>query len=308
LYSLFWESYSGFAFNQSSMPMNTCRLLVSIFLLFSVLVASARQQPDSYIVVMTYNIRFNNPDDSVNAWPNRSSKVIGMIREQKPAIFGLQEVLVAEVTEIEKAFPAYKRVGVGRDDGKEMGEFSPVFYDTTLFHALVTGTFWLSQTPSAAGSRGWDAACNRVVSWVRLVEISSGKELVYFNTHFDHMGEVARRNSAYLLASAVDSLAGKRPAIITGDFNSTPGSEPLTILMEKNKPELLFTDACSVAESKQGPDYTYTGFKVGGIPGEQIDYVFIKNCGRVHSCSVISKNDGNCYPSDHLPVVVKLSF
>jgi endonuclease/exonuclease/phosphatase family metal-dependent hydrolase len=255
--------------------------------------------------VLTYNIRLATPDDAPNIWSNRKENVFSLIREASPDVFGLQEALKEQVYDFDKAFPSYSRVGVGRDDGKAEGEFSPVYYNSKKYNALSSGTFWLSQTPEIAGSRGWDAACNRVVSWVQLKEGTSGKPFFVFCTHFDHMGEVARRNSAKLLIHAVDSLAGKNPAVVVGDFNATPGSEPYQRITEKSDSSHL-TDALMLSAKVKGPEYTYTGFKVGGIPGQRIDYIFLKNIPKVKKYAVNDTNNGVYYPSDHLPVSAKL--
>ncbi len=253
------------------------------------------------IRVLTYNIRLATPDDAPNTWDNRKQNVFSMIRGTSPDVFGLQEVLHGQLVDIENAFPDFKRVGVGRDDGKEAGEYSPVFYNSSKFTLLNSGTFWLSQTPGVAGSRGWDAACNRVVSWVNLKELKSGKVVFVFCTHFDHMGEMARRNSAKLLLHAVDSLATGNPAIVTGDFNATPVSEPYKLITDKLNP-IHLTDSRLICLNSEGPEYTYTGFKVGGIPGERIDYIFLKGMERVETFRVNDSNNGEFYPSDHLPV------
>ena len=283
-------------------------LLLFFFLTFCRQALFSQVQPDAAeITVLTYNIRFNNPADGLNAWPERKEKVILLVRQQQPGIFGLQEALKDQVNDVEKAFPAYGRVGVGRDDGKEAGEFSPVFYNKQLYAVKTSGSFWLSQTPSVAGSRGWDAACNRIVSWAKLQELSGGKEFCYFNTHFDHMGEVARRSSALLLLHCIDSLAGKLPVILTGDFNAVPSSEPIKLLTDPLNP-LHMTDSRSLASYISGPEYTYTGFEVGAIPGEMIDYVFVKNILKVNYLKVKDFHAGKFYPSDHLPVIARLSF
>jgi endonuclease/exonuclease/phosphatase family metal-dependent hydrolase len=260
------------------------------------------------LTVVTYNIRLNTPDDGINAWPNRIGKVTGLIKKQQPSIFGLQEVLSGQLADIRAAFPEYGFAGVGRDDGRNAGEFSPVFYNKGTFELKKSGTFWLSQTPSVAGSRGWDAACNRVVSWVILRDKKTGKSFGYFNTHFDHMGEIARRNSSILLLHAVDSLATGLPVIVTGDFNSPPGSEPVQILLASSGKETALLNSKQLALKTNGPSITYTGFEVGGIPGETIDYIFIRNIPRVLEHTVVDEHSGKYYPSDHLPVVARLSF
>ncbi len=257
--------------------------------------------------VLTYNIRLATPDDAPNTWNERKQKVFALIRESKPDVFGLQEPLYEQLKDMEYAFPDFERVGVARDDGKDAGEYSPLFFNEHKFKMLSSGTFWLSQTPTIAGSRGWDAACNRVVSWVQLKDYKTGKIFFAFCTHFDHMGESARRNSAKLLLHTVDSLSENNPVIILGDFNSKPGSEPYQILTDKSSPQRLL-DARENCKKPVGPKYTFTGFKVGAQPGEQIDYIFLKNKIKVLSFRVNNKNNGNYYPSDHLPVSAVLKF
>jgi endonuclease/exonuclease/phosphatase family metal-dependent hydrolase len=259
------------------------------------------------LTVMTYNIRLVTPGDAPNTWDLRKEKVFSIIRNVAPDVFGLQEALNEQVPDMEKAFPGYTRVGVGRDDGKASGEFSPLFFNSSKFSLVRSGTFWLSQTPLVAGSRGWDAACNRVVTWVELKEHDSEKSFLAFCTHFDHMGEVARRNSALLLLHAVDSLSGNKPAIVIGDFNASPDSEPYKLITEKSNP-LHLVDALTLCEKVKGPEYTYTGFKVGGIAGERIDYIFLKGITNVESLVVNPENNGEYYPSDHLPVSAGLHF
>jgi endonuclease/exonuclease/phosphatase family metal-dependent hydrolase len=257
--------------------------------------------------VLTYNIRLANPDDAPNTWNARKQKVFAIIRESKPDIFGLQEPLHEQLQDMEYAFPDYQRVGVGRDDGKQAGEYSPLFFNEHKYKMLSSGTFWLSQTPSIPGSRGWDAACNRVVSWVQLKDYKEGEVFFVFCTHFDHLGEIARRNSAKLLLHVVDSLAGNRPVIVLGDFNSEPGSEPYQIITDKSNSKHLI-DSRSICKKPVGPKYTFTGFKVGLQPGERIDYIFLKNKVKVLSFRVNNQNNGNFYPSDHLPVSTTLEL
>ena len=262
---------------------------------------------DPVINVLSYNIRLATPDDVLNTWNARKQKVFTLIRESKPDVFGLQEPLHEQVQDMEYAFPDYTRVGVGRDDGKEAGEYSPVFFNEHKFKMLASGTFWLSQTPSVPGSRGWDAACNRVVSWVKLKDYKTGKIFLVFCTHFDHMGEMARQNSAKLLIHAVDSLSGNNPAVVLGDFNSQPGSEPYKIITDQTDPKHL-SDAREICKKPAGPKYTFTGFRVGAQPGERIDYIFLKNKVKVLSFRVNNANNGDYYPSDHLPVSATLEL
>ncbi len=284
--------------------------LNTIVLLFAVLVPglfSIAASQEISLNVLSYNIRLINPGDAPNTWNARKENVFSAMREAKPDVFGLQEAVYEQVVDMQNAFTGYKRIGVGRDDGKEAGEYSPVFFNAEKYTMLNSGTFWLSQTPSVPGSRGWDAACNRVVSWGKLKENKSEIVFFIFCTHFDHMGEMARRNSANLILHAVDSLAGKNPVIVLGDFNSTPDSEPFRIITDKTNPSHL-TDAMVISKSRSGPKYTFTGFKVGAQPGTRIDYIFLKNSVQAVSFTVNANNNGEYYPSDHLPVSAVLKI
>ncbi len=283
--------------------MNRKLFLLLLIVLPVTLFCRHPQQCDPAMKVMTYNIRFSNPADGDNYWPNRKGLVLAMIQDQKPDVFGLQEALKTQVKDFEDAFPEYVRVGVGRDDGADSGEFSPVFFNKNRFKAIISGTFWLSTTPDVPGSRGWDAGCNRIVTWVKLTDKLTGRTFCFFNTHFDHIGVEARRNSALLLLNRVDSLAGHSPVIVTGDFNAIPESEPIAILTDNSNPKAL-TDTRELCNNPEGPHYTYTGFEVTGNPGEQIDYVFVKHISAVVSHKVLTNNTGKYYLSDHLPVVV----
>jgi len=289
--------------NYCSVPINLAVGLLVCLFCFSFKAYSK----DPVINVLTYNIRLANPDDAPNTWNARKQKVFSLISNSKPDVFGLQEALREQVQDMENAFPDYTMVGVGRDDGKEAGEFSPLFFNAHKYKMLTSGTFWLSQTPSVAGSRGWDAVCNRVVSWAQLKDYKEGKVFFVFCTHFDHMGEIARRNSAKLLLNAVDSLSGDNPAIVLGDFNSKPGSEPYQIITDKSNPMHLI-DSRENCKKPVGPKYTFTGFKVGTQPGERIDYIFLKNKVKVLSFRVNNSNNGDYYPSDHLPVSATLQL
>jgi endonuclease/exonuclease/phosphatase family metal-dependent hydrolase len=284
------------------------RFLLTSFALF--LVTScflAVYAQSASIKVLTYNIRFANPADAPNTWQLRKENVFSLIESASPDVFGLQEALKEQVLDTERAFPGFSRAGVGRDDGKEAGEYSPVFFNSTKFTLLDSGTFWLSQTPLVAGSRGWDAACNRVVTWVKLKEKVSDKTFLVFCTHFDHMGDIARRNSAKLLLYSVDSLSGGNPAIVVGDFNATPESEPYKLITDKSD-SLHLNDSRLLSRKTNGPAYTYTGFKVGGLMGEQIDYIFVKGIKNIVSYSVNDSNNGEFYPSDHLPVSAEVEL
>jgi endonuclease/exonuclease/phosphatase family metal-dependent hydrolase len=290
------------------MKIQYLAIVFSCFLVQSIQVSSQPAATNNSFKVMTYNIRFNNPGDGVNAWPERKDKVFEVVKAAEPDVFGLQEALIGQINDFQQAMPGYKWVGAGREDGKEGGEFSPVFFNATRFKAYVSGTFWLSQTPTVPGVKGWDAACNRVVSWVKLNDFKNGKTFFLFNTHFDHMGNIARKESARLLLHAIDSLAGGMSVIVTGDFNATPESEPVQILIGSTSEIKPLIDSKELAEKRTGPAYSFTGFEYAKIVGELIDYVFVKNISKVHDHSIIDTHYGDYYPSDHLPVIVSLEL
>lgn len=253
--------------------------------------------------IISYNIRLDTEDDGVNAWPLRKERVVKLLKSYKPDVFGLQEALFHQMEFISNKMPGYERVGLCRDNGKTEGEASPVYFNKSKFRMGRSGTFWLSETPSVVGSRGWDAACNRVVTWVELFPLKAGgKPFVVFNTHFDHMGEMARRNSAKLILHAVDSLAKDMNVIITGDFNSKPADEPIRIINDSKEPKLL--NARLIALKKSDPGYTFTGFSVKDHQSEQIDYVFVNEGQMVSDYKVDERSKNGFYPSDHLPVIV----
>src|SRR5258705_1409879 len=174
------------------------RIIGAVLLIFLFVSVSAQE-----FNVMTFNIRLNTAVDSLNAWPYRKDKVASQILFHKIDLLGIQEALHVQIMDLKERLPQYKYVGVGRDDGREKGEYSAIFYDTTRFQLLQGQTFWLSETPEEPGSKSWDAAYTRVVTWAKLKDRKTKKEFFAFNTHFDHMGQVARRESAKIVLKRV---------------------------------------------------------------------------------------------------------
>jgi endonuclease/exonuclease/phosphatase family metal-dependent hydrolase len=250
---------------------------------------------------MSYNLRYDNPDDGVNAWPNRKEKVFGVIKKNKPDILGVQEALYHQLEDIQTQIPQYKYVGNGRDDGKQKGEYSAIFYDTTHYSVPSSGTFWLSTTPDVPGSKNWDAAITRVASWAKLLDLKSHDTIFMINTHFDHVGKIARENSAGIIKENISVLAGALPVILTGDFNIEPTENPYSIITNGEIYNLRDAGA-------DHPAGTYCSFKVGGEPCRRIDYIFYGVGWIITDYKVITQNDGQYYPSDHLPVIAKLKM
>ena len=195
-------------------------------------------------------------------------------------------------------------MGVGRDDGEEKGEYSPIFYDSTRFKVLNQSTFWLSETCDQPGTMGWDAACNRVVTWVELIDQYAYQNLFIFNTHFDHRGQTARLESAKLLIQKIKEIAKDSPTLITGDFNCSIESEPYTILTK---------DLSDAYTSSQTPHYgqigTFNGFKVPEKDDKRrIDFIFTSGKVNVIEHAILTDSWGGKFPSDHFPVLVKVSI
>ncbi|HYO22758.1 MAG TPA: endonuclease/exonuclease/phosphatase family protein, partial [Flavisolibacter sp.] len=256
--------------------------------------------------VMTFNIRLNTKADSLNAWPYRKDKVASQILFHEAHLLGVQEALHDQMVDLKERLPRFKYVGGARDDGKEKGEYSAIFYDTTRLQALESKTFWLSLTPEIPGSKSWDAAITRIVTWARFKDRKTGKAFFAFNTHFDHIGKEARRESAKLLLQKVASIAGKTPSIITGDFNATPADEPIQIITGKTNPlHLIDTKEISVTPH-YGPSGTFNAFGPKERDDMPIDYIFLKGAWKVLKHATISQTWNGRFASDHFAVLATL--
>lgn len=254
--------------------------------------------------VMTYNIRLNLDSDGENSWTNRKDYFTSQIQFYEPDIFGIQEATPVQVTDIASSLLQYSYVGIGRE-GIGKGESSNVYYKKERFSVIQENTFWLSETPSQI-SKGWDAACNRVCTYVLLKDKKSKKIFWIFNTHLDHIGEEARTKGIELIQSKIKLLNTKNyPVIFMGDFNSEPQEQRIVNL----KKEML--DCRDISLQKPfGPSGTFNGFKHNEAVIKLIDYIFIsKNSGFiVNKYAILSDSKDLKYPSDHLPVFVELNF
>ena len=274
-----------------------------LLLLFS---CSAFYASAQELKVMTFNIRLNTSSDSLNAWQYRKDHLASQVLYHHTELLGVQEALNDQMVDLQQRLPAYKFIGGGRDDGKRKGEYSAIFYDTATLQLVETQTFWLSETPTVAGSKGWDAAITRIVTWGKFKYKSSGKIFYAFNTHFDHIGKIARRESALLLLKKVKEIAGSTPAVITGDFNSTPQDEPI-IVVKNEKDPLHFTDTKELSQTPHyGPTGTFTGFAAKERDDFPIDYIFVKGKWKVKDHATISQSWNGRFASDHFAVVATL--
>ena len=176
---------------------------------------------------MSFNIRYATKNDGVNQWENRKKELVGLIKKYDPDVIGFQEVLLSQLNFLIKTNSEFHKIGVARGDGKEKGEFSPILFNSKKFDLIESNTFWLSETPNNP-SIGWDAAHKRICSYVKLRYKSSQNTLWVFNTHFDHIGEKSKKNSAFLIIKKIKALvSNKDNVILMGDFNSYPGTLPI---------------------------------------------------------------------------------
>lgn len=254
------------------------------------------------VKVMSYNIRYDNPDDGINKWSNRKEKIATLILTYKPAIIGIQEVLSNQLNDLNSTLKNYESFGVGRDDGKQKGEYAAIFFDRTILKKLDGNYFWLSETPAIAGSKSWDAALTRMVTWLKLKDKKTGKTIFVFNTHFDHIGKIAREKSALLIKDKIKQIAGEYEFILTGDLNTEPFEEAYQSLM--NKGENIFNDAAG----KENNDATFCGFETKNKNCKRIDYILYSKKLSSKKYLVIHDNDGIYYPSDHMPVMAEITF
>lgn len=266
----------------------------------------------SQVQVMSFNIRYPNPDDGANFWPQRKEMVASTIRFHEADLVGLQEAFKIQLDELQKLLPDFAVFGVSRTDGTENpnpdNEFSAILYRRDRFVLVDGGTFWLSEHPEKVGVAGWDAALPRIVTWAKFKDQRTGKMLFHFNTHFDHKGKKARKNSAALIRTKITEIAGNAAVVLTGDFNCRPEDKPYEVLTAAGQGQLL--DAFHESEMPHhGPDGTWTNsFKIAGVPGQRIDYIFVKNEVKVLKHAALSDSWGGRLPSDHLPVLAKIEF
>lgn len=255
---------------------------------------------------MTFNIRYDNPGDGENAWPKRRGMVAGLIKFHAPDLLGLQEVLKSQLDALAADMPDYRFVGVGRDDGAEAGEYSPVAYRADRFRLLEHGTFWLSPTPDRP-SRGWDAALPRIASWARLEDLATGKTLLAVSTHWDHRGQEARTQSGLLLREWVSARAETADAVVLlGDLNVTSTAAGFRALTDDGSP---LKDARAASETQPfGPPGTATGFDIMRADAAAIDHVLVSRALRVLGYAVLTQHEAGRLPSDHYPVLADLSF
>lgn len=277
------------------------------FLAAVLLLTSCNSKPID-LNVMSFNIRYDNPEDSLDNWQYRKDIAAQTIKNQNADIVGAQEVLVNQLNDLKSRLPEYNAIGVGRIDGVDKGEYSAILYKKDRFNEIESGNFWLSETPEVVGSLGWDGACERIATWAILEDTSSKKQFFFINTHLDHVGKVARQEGVTLLLDRATTLSKGLPIIMTGDFNATPDSDVIKHVTDVSNPEHLIHTK-DIAVEKSGTEWTFHGF--GKVPMERrefIDYVFVSKDIKVLKHSVLPEKSDNKFISDHSVVVAQIEI
>lgn len=280
------------------------KILCLLFLILSFVGCTKRSQKMD-VRWATFNIRLDTPYDSLNSWQYRRDRACHWIKDMNIDIFGTQEVLYNQLVDMEERLPDFRVVGVGRDDGKEGGEYSAVFFREDKFDLLDSNTFWLSENPDSIGKKGWDAACVRIATWAKLKDKHSGKIFMAVNTHFDHIGTEACKQSALLVIRKIKEIVGNEPAVLTGDFNVSDQSEAYKTITTN---EFVLRDAYKIADSREGVSYTFHGY--GRVPiadREKIDFIFVTSSIHVIKAG-IPQEDSKGFISDHNPHWADIEF
>ena len=254
------------------------------------------------IKVISYNIRYDNPNDGVNIWDNRKLTVTKFIINEIPDFAGLQEVTYPQLTFLSESLMNYDYIGVGRDDGKTKGEYSPIFYNKNKYKVMLENTFWLSPTPNRI-SIGWDASMERICTYGLFKNIETQQKIWVFNTHFDHKGTQARKKSTDLILHTIKSKNEENfPVILTGDFNL--GDDSLSIQKIQNQMKDVL-----IGINKSNKYYgTYNGFQFENINEKRIDYIFTKDLIQLKAEHIHLKTPYKGWASDHHPVLAILKL
>jgi endonuclease/exonuclease/phosphatase family metal-dependent hydrolase len=253
---------------------------------------------DHVVRAMSFNIRLGSANDGENSWPKRRTLVEDEIRREKPDVLGLQEVEAHQADWLRERLPEYVFHGVGRMDGDRKGEFAPVMLRADRFEILDSGHFWLSETPEVPGVKGWDAACERMASWVKVRDRLDGAAIFILNTHLDHVGARAREESLKLINQRAGQLSGGVPVIVMGDFNCAA---------DRFAPVLSgMRDTFRAAFPQPDTDEaTFNGWNPV-IGGERIDWIVASPQFQTLNAEIGRRMPAGRFPSDHWPVTATL--
>lgn len=281
--------------------MNRIKKIFSFLTLCILCILSCHAQQLS---VMTFNIRLDAASDGDNVWSNRKGAVVDMLNYYQPDLLGMQEVCPNQMDDLKAKLSLYEALGVGRDDGKHMGEHSPIFYKKSRFKLLKHGDFSLSETPEVFGVKGWDASYNRVCTWAVLQDKTTHEKIAFFNTHLDNDGKVARREGIRLVLQKIEEYAKGLPAIITADYNCSDGEAPFSVLRQNGMKSVR-----DISPIIYGPNYSWHDF--GRLPVEKcplLDHIFVNKKVSATRYRVVTDKPEKVYLSDHFPVLVDLTY
>jgi endonuclease/exonuclease/phosphatase family metal-dependent hydrolase len=254
--------------------------------------------------VGSYNLRYENTHDTGNLWINRAPVIESMIRFYDFDILGTQEGLIGMIDDLSKALPQYERYGIGRDDGKDAGEHSAIFFKKDKFTLLNHGDFWLSQTPDKP-SLGWDATCcNRICSWVYLQDKKTKKKFYVFNTHYDYQKDLARNESSKLILKEIKKIAGSQPVMFMGDLNGSNETEWYKAIANSG----ILKDTYKEAKYPYANNPTFQDFGKEISGTELIDHIFVSKNFSVKRWGILSDTYHGKYPSDHFPILVEVNL
>ena len=271
--------------------------------------AAASMAAEAPLKVMSFNIRYATAPDGENSWNKRKELLLSVIRKFDPDLLGTQETLATQADYLTANLSDHTLVGVGREDGKRGGEFSALMFRTSRFALVDSGTFWLSETPERPGSKSWDSALPRIVSWARLKDRSDGnREFLYLNTHWDHRGNQARIESGKLIRGWLAEHAGKKPIILTGDFNVNDDHEGYQTLVSESASGPRLVDAYRLVHPKARPEESTFGNFTGNRRGKRIDFILTTPDFTASAATIVHTNDNGRYPSDHYPVTAVLTL
>ena len=251
--------------------------------------------------VGTFNVRWPNPDDGEHQWDRRKARLLAFLQDWKPDVLGVQEAVRGTLAELRAALTDYDAAAVGREDGREGGEFCPVFYRRDRFERLGTGTFWFSETPEEPGSRGWGSGHPRICTWVHLKELSSGEAFFVYNLHWDNEKQEAREHSARILRERITGRPVPDPVIVMGDFNAEATD---TAVRTMNAPDSPVPVSALRAITPEPPG-TFHGF-TGQATGTPIDHILVSPEWRVEDAQILVGDGQTPFLSDHFPVSATL--
>jgi endonuclease/exonuclease/phosphatase family metal-dependent hydrolase len=258
--------------------------------------------------VMSFNIRYGTAEDGADHWDKRKTLLLDAIRASDPDLLGMQEVLAEQADFLREQLSGYGFTGSGRDDGKRGGEYSPIMFKRDRFELLVAGQYWLSETPQKVGSTGWDAALPRIMTWARLKEKATGVSFLIANTHWDHVGNRARVESARLMRRLIDANRRGQPVIVTGDFNSFETDEQYKTLTAADKTGVRLIDAYrEMNPDRRADEASFHDFK-GNRDGLRIDWILHSPEWRATGAGIDHTERDGHYPSDHFPVTAEMEL